>query len=125
MTKIFTSAVFVLGALVSVNAMAGGNIEAGKAAVEKYACASCHGKDLNSPISPDYPKLAGQDKDYISHALLAYQRGDQGANANGRVQPIMAGMAKQLSAQDIQNIGAYVGSLPGSLIVVTQSRFRK
>ena len=30
---------------VSFSALAGGNIEYGKDLVEKYSCASCHGKD--------------------------------------------------------------------------------
>ena len=43
------------------------DIAAGKALVEKGGCVACHGKDLNAPISPDYPKLAGQHPDYLYH----------------------------------------------------------
>ena len=105
----------VLLAGVSLNAVAGGNAEAGKAAVAKYNCASCHGADYNSPVDPSYPKLAGQHADYLEHALKAYQRG---ANAgNGRGNAIMGGMAKPLSKKDIADISAYLASLPGSLVV--------
>lgn len=123
MKKTMISLACVLASAVSVNAMAGGNAEAGKALVAKYACNSCHGADLSSPIDPAYPKLAGQLPDYIAHALTAYQRGGDGANANGRVQAIMGPMAKQLSATDIQDIAAYVGSLPGTLVVVKEPKF--
>jgi cytochrome c553 len=123
MKKTITSLVCVLAAVASFNAMAGGNVEAGKALVAKYACTSCHGADMSSPIDPSYPKLAGQHPDYIAHALTAYQRGGDGANANGRIQPIMGPMAKQLSPKDIQDVAAYVGSLPGSLVVVTEPKF--
>ena len=103
----------VLLAGVSLNAAAG-NAEAGKAAVAKYNCASCHGADYNSPVDPSYPKLAGQHADYLEHALKAYQRG---ANAsNGRGNAIMGGMAKPLSKQDISDIAAYLSSLPGSQV---------
>lgn len=101
--------------LLSFNAFAGGNIEAGKAATEKYNCASCHGKDFNSPIDPSYPKLAGQHQDYLEHALVSYQRGKDGANGRGNA--IMGAQAKPLSNQDIQNIAAYLHSLPGSLVL--------
>ncbi len=101
--------------LLSFNAFAGGNIEAGKAAAEKYNCFACHGKDYNTPIDPSYPKLAGQHQDYLAHALIAYQRGANGANGRGNA--IMGAQAKPLSRQDIQNIAAYLHSLPGSLVL--------
>ncbi|WP_428719397.1 c-type cytochrome [Undibacterium curvum] len=101
-------------AMLSATAQAAGNIDAGKAVAEKLNCASCHGKDFNSPIDPAYPKIAGQHKDYLEHALKAYQRGD---GPNGRTNAIMGGQAKALSAADIANISAYLSSLPGSLVV--------
>ena len=78
-------------------------------------CASCHGKDYNTPIDPSYPKLAGQHRDYLEHSLVAYQRGADGANGRGNA--IMAAQAKPLSRQDIANIAAYLNSLPGTLVL--------
>ena len=101
-----------LALALSMNAFAG-NVEAGKAAAQKYNCASCHGADYNSPIDPSYPKLAGQHADYIEHALVAYQRGN---GANGRGNAIMGGMAKPLSKKEISDIAAYLASLPSSLV---------
>lgn len=101
--------------LVSQSVLAGGNVEAGKLAAEKFNCASCHGKDFQSPIDPAYPKLAGQHQDYLVQALKAYQRGDKGPN--GRANAIMGGQAKALSAADIENIAAYLHSLPGTLVL--------
>lgn len=115
MKNLIKTATLVLASAVSVGAHAAGNIEAGKAAAQKYNCFTCHGQDYNTPIDPAYPKLAGQHRDYLEHALIAYQRG---ANAtNGRGNAIMAGQAKQLSKQDVQNISAYLASLPGSLVI--------
>ncbi|MET3107555.1 cytochrome c553 [Oxalobacteraceae bacterium GrIS 2.11] len=102
-------------ATVATSAWAGGDISEGKAAVEKYGCAACHGADLNSPIDPTYPKLAGQHQNYLAHALVAYRRG--GGVANGRVNAIMNGQAKPLTDKDIANITAYIASLPGNLVV--------
>src|SRR5260364_445873 len=47
----------------------------GRAQVERSTCAACHGKDLNTPISADYPKLAGQHADYLYITMRAYQNG--------------------------------------------------
>lgn len=99
---------------VSFGASAAGNIDAGKALAEKYSCAACHGKDYNSPIDPSYPKLAGQHRDYLAHALIAYKRGD---SANGRSNAIMTGQVKPLTNKDIQDLAAYLHSLPGTLSV--------
>jgi cytochrome c553 len=97
----------------SFSAMAGGNVAAGKAVADKYSCFACHGKDYNTPIDPSYPKLAGQHKDYLVHALTAYKRGD---SANGRSNAIMTGQVKPLSNQDIQDLAAYLHSLSGTLV---------
>ena len=67
-------------------------------------CASCHGKDGNTPIDPSYPKLAGQHRDYLERALLDYK-------SEARKNAIMVGQAKQLSRQDIQNLAAYYATL--------------
>ena len=100
--------------LVSFNAFAG-NIEAGKAAAEKYNCFSCHGKDYNTPIDPSYPKLAGQHEDYLVVAMTAYKRGADGANGRGNA--IMGAQVKPLSSKEIKDIAAYLHSLPGSLVL--------
>ena len=102
-------------AVLMSNAFAGGDVNEGKALVEKFGCAACHGADFKSPIDPTYPKLAGQHQDYLEHALVAYRRG--GGVANGRVNAIMNGQAKPLTNKDIQNIAAYVSSLPGTLVM--------
>lgn len=105
----------VLALVMSSAALAGANIEAGKAAAAKFNCASCHGANYNEPIDPSYPKLAGQHKDYLVQALKSYQRGAVGLA--GRSNAIMEAQAKALSNADIENIAAYLNSLQGSLIL--------
>ena len=111
MKKILT---VLFGSVISISAFASGNIDAGKALADKYSCAACHGKDFNTPIDPSYPKLAGQHKDYLGHALTAYKRGD---GANGRNNAIMTGQVKPLSNQDILDLAAFLHSLPSSLVI--------
>ena len=92
------------------------DLEAGKAAFEKYTCASCHGADAKTSIMPSYPVLAGQHADYIAHALHAYKRGQAGVKgANVRVNAVMGAMAQQLSDDDIANISAWVAAQPSPL----------
>lgn len=115
MKKNLAYALLLASSALSVSAFAAGNVELGKAAAEKNNCASCHGKDYSTPIDPSYPKIAGQHQDYLAQALTSYQRGAEGMNGRGNA--IMGGQAKQLSRQDIQNIAAYLHSLPGSLVL--------
>lgn len=114
MKKILASTVVLLAAL-SCNVFAAGKVEAGKALAEKQNCAACHGADFNTPIDPSYPKLAGQHEDYLVTAMIAYKRGGNGANGRGNA--IMGAQVSALSRQDIENIAAYLHSLPGSLVL--------
>lgn len=115
MKKYFALTIVTLCSAVSLNAYARGNVEAGKAAAQKYNCAACHGADYNTPIDPSYPKIAGQHADYLAHALVAYKRGADGPNGRGNA--IMSAQAKPLSQKDIQDISAYLHSLPGKLVM--------
>ena len=96
-----------------------GDAAAGKAVWEKVNCASCHGPDAKSPIDPAYPILAGQHADYLTHALMAYQRGAAGApaSANVRKNAVMGAFATQLSKQDIDNVTVWLSTQPGPLKV--------
>ena len=106
MKQTFALAAALLLASASVQAA---DIAAGKAKAEAQ-CADCHAanNDWNKPVDPSYPKLAGQHKDYLAHALKEYQSG-------GRKNAIMAGMAAALSRDDIDNLTAYFASLNGDL----------
>ena len=114
MKKNLAYAAVLMSSVVSLSAFAGGDIAAGKAIADK-TCAACHGADFKSPVDPSYPKLAGQHEDYLAHAMIAYQRGADGAN--GRSNAIMGGQVQALSRKDIQNIAAYLHSLPGPLVL--------
>jgi len=115
MNKLHTFAAALLtGVLLSFNAAAA-DIAAGKAAAQKFNCAACHGADYNSPIDPSYPKLAGQHRDYLEVAMVAYLRGAQGANGRGNA--IMEAQIKPLSRQEIRDIAAYLNSLPSQLVL--------
>ncbi|MDX3904076.1 MAG: cytochrome c [Pigmentiphaga sp.] len=110
------------GALLSLSALVpahAGDVAAGKAVYDRINCASCHGADAKTSIDPSYPQLAGQHADYLAHALKAYRRGQANAapSANIRKNAIMGAFAVQLSDKDIEDVAAYLASLPGGLAV--------
>lgn len=88
----------------------------------KGGCAGCHGANFSKPMDPSYPKLAGQHRDYLYIALKSYQ--EQGHSTWGRGNAIMSGMAKPYSRAELKKIADYLGSLPGELQAVPQSKFR-
>ena len=96
---------------------------AGKVAelVTKGACASCHGENFSKPISPAYPRIAGQHSDYLLAALRSYQSEKPFI---GRGNAIMGGVAKQFSLADLKLLADYMGSLPGELQTVQPVRFK-
>jgi cytochrome c553 len=99
-----TAIILAVAALsLSMQAQAQGVIEAGKA--KSATCAACHGADGNSPTAM-FPRLAGQQQDYLLHSLKAYKSGK-------RKNPIMAGQVASLSAMDMENLAAYYAAQPG------------
>jgi cytochrome c553 len=93
-----------------------------QALLEKGACASCHGVNFSKPISPAYPKIAGQHADYLYVALRAY--GVEGNPQIGRANAIMSAQVKPFTRAELKAMADYLASLPGELRVVPQSRFR-
>lgn len=85
-------------------------------------CVSCHGANFSTPIDPSYPKLGGQHADYLFIALKAYQT--RNSARIGRDNAVMGGMAAPFSHKELQLLAQYIGSLPGDLKTVPESRFR-
>ncbi len=108
-------AAIALGALAMSNPAAAASASNGKALVESHNCAACHGANLNKPVSPEYPKLAGQHASYVYWALRQYQMGNGNPNL-GRNNAIMQAQVQSLSQSDMKDIAAYVESLDGDLV---------
>ena len=99
----------ILSLLASCSVWAQGSIEAGKA--KSQTCVACHGADGNSQLAM-YPKLAGQHAKYIEKQLKDLKLGMTSGGKQGRVDPVMGGMAMPLSEQDMKDLAAYYASLP-------------
>ncbi|WP_321964337.1 cytochrome c [Paraburkholderia sp. J7] len=104
-----------LAAALALNPAHAADVSNGKALADSHNCAACHGPGLNKPVSPEYPKLAGQHADYIYWALRQYQMGTGNPHL-GRNNPIMQAQVQSLSQSDMKDIAAYIESLSGDLV---------
>jgi cytochrome c553 len=114
MFKAACAATALLG-LAAANVAYAADAGNGKVLADAHNCAACHGVNLNKPVSPEYPKLAGQHGDYVYWALRQYQMGN-GNPHFGRNNPIMQAQVQSLSQSDMKDIAAYVESLSGDLV---------
>ena len=101
--------------LVAANVAHAADAGNGKVLSDSHNCAACHGVNLNKPVSPEYPKLAGQHADYVYWALRQYQMGNGNPHL-GRNNAIMQAQVQSLSQSDMKDIAAYVESLNGDLV---------
>ncbi|MFM8696278.1 MAG: c-type cytochrome [Betaproteobacteria bacterium] len=92
------------------------------ALLQKGACISCHGANCNKGVDPSYPKIAGQHADYLYVALKSYKT--EGQAQLGRANAIMGAQVKQFSLAELKAMANYIGSLPGDLKTVPQSKTR-
>ncbi|QGZ54176.1 c-type cytochrome [Paraburkholderia acidiphila] len=106
---------FALAAALALSPAHAADVSNGKALADSHNCAACHGPGLNKPVSPEYPKLAGQHADYIYWALRQYQMGTGNPHL-GRNNPIMQAQVQSLSQSDMKDIAAYIESLGGDLV---------
>ena len=108
MNKFWIAMVAAAGLAAAGTAVAGGDAAKGK---EKAAiCSACHGADGNTPLTPEYPKLASQPADFLEKALRDYKSGK-------RKNPLMGPHAQNLSKQDMKDLAAYYSKLSGDLKV--------
>ncbi len=90
-------------ALIASGPSLAANPAAGKE--KSKTCAACHGPDGNS-AAPDFPRLAGQNFDYLVKALAEYKAGE-------RKNAIMAPQATSLSQRDIEDLASFYSRQPG------------
>jgi cytochrome c553 len=69
------------------------------------ACSTCHGAEGKG--NETFPRLAGQHADYLMKQLLVFQRTDERPEGS-----IMKTVAHDLTAQNIQDVAAYLQAMP-------------
>jgi cytochrome c553 len=93
----------LLFSLVSINAFASGDYQAGK--IKAYTCTGCHGIVGYKNTYPTYhvPRIGGQNKEYLVISLQAFKSGE-------RKHKNMSLQAEALSDQDIEDIAVYLAA---------------
>ncbi len=70
-------------------------------------CIACHGKDAKKPLTPEYPRLAGQNAKYAERQMLDIK---SGARANGNA-AAMKGVMHLVSDEEIKVLADYLSKL--------------
>ena len=79
----------------------------GKALYLEKTCIACHGKDAKKPLTPEYPKLAGQNAKYAERQMLDIK---SGARANGN-SAAMKGVMHLVSDEEIKELAKYLSEI--------------
>ena len=100
----FLLAVALCAALAcTTTALAGDDVVKKKA---DEACAACHGPEGNKPVTPETPRLAGQQYEYLVQALIEYRKGT-------RDNAVMTAMAKPLTEKQVRELAWYFSRQQG------------
>lgn len=74
--------------------------------VEK-TCVSCHGPDAKTPLLPVYPKLAGQNADYLFQQLQDIANGVR----TNSMTAAMAGIMQNVNEEEMRILADWLGGL--------------
>lgn len=80
----------------------------GKALYADKGCAACHGEDAKTPLQEGFPKLAGQNADYMLNQMKDIK---SGARTNGQSVDSMKPIVEDMSEDDMKAVSAYLASL--------------
>jgi cytochrome c553 len=108
----------VLGAFAAAPALAAD----GKQLFADKGCTACHGEDAATPLQEGYPKLAGQNADYLFNQLKDIK---SGARANGQVPDTMKPIVEDLAEGDMRALADFLGTLPRAQTVPAEHAGKK
>jgi cytochrome c len=74
---------------------------------KEKTCVACHGKDAKTPLTPIYPKLAGQSAAYAEAQMKDIK---SGARSNGQT-AAMKGVMHLVSDAEIKILADYLSKL--------------
>ena len=103
--KIWTASFALVSVILCAFALSA-SAQDGKALYVEKGCGTCHGPDGGAPIAPNYPKLKGQNADYLIVQLKAFRSGERKGPQVALMQP----MALTLNDQETELIAKYLQS---------------
>lgn len=96
------------------------DITDGAALYTAKACLSCHGEGGNKPLMPNYPKLAGQNADYLVQQMKDIK---SGARNNGQ-SAVMKAIVAPVTDDEFLKIAKYLeaqGATPAAATPTAQT----
>jgi cytochrome c553 len=104
--------------LLAIGALCHAPFAAASAALDAHSglvttCAACHGAAGQGSASGGVPRLAGQNADYLAHALSMFKGGT-------RASPVMQSVAHNLSDSDMRELADYFSAQQPPLASATQ-----
>ncbi len=103
MTRSIVSAAVLLASLTPLAASA---LDGAKLFKEK-TCLTCHGKDGKTTIMPNYPKIAGQNRDYVLQQMKDIK---SGARNNGQT-AAMKGIMHLVNEEEMEALADYIATM--------------
>lgn len=103
MMKMKISTVLVLISVYSTHLFAAD----GKALYVEKTCVACHGPNGKKALLPDYPKLAGQNKEYLVRQMMDIKEGKR-TNGNSAA---MQGVMHLVSEDEVKAIAEYLSKV--------------
>src|SRR3990167_1218008 len=105
-TKLFFAA--AVAALASSAAFADG-----AALYAEKTCIACHGKEGKKPMTPTFPKLAGQNAAYLEQQMLDIRTGARANGSSAAMKGVMVNPEgyQLVSDKDIKEIAQYLSKL--------------
>lgn len=79
----------------------------GKTLYLEKGCAGCHGQAAEKPVLSLYPKLAGQNKDYLVDQILQIKNGERSNGSSAAMSALVA----TLSDAEVHRIAEYLSEL--------------
>ncbi len=76
----------------------------GKTLYAQKICGTCHGPTGSTPLQPSYPKLAGQNADYLVVQLKAFKTQERKSAQSALMWP----MAAQLSDSEMELVSKWL-----------------
>jgi cytochrome c553 len=104
LVRAFLLAVALCAALACTTTTLAGD-DVGKKKADE-ACAACHGPEGNKPVTPETPRLAGQQYEYLVQALIEYRKAT-------RDNAVMTAMAKLLTEKQVRELAWYFSKRQG------------
>ena len=85
----------------------------GAALYAEKTCIACHGKEGKKPLTPTYPKLAGQNAAYLEQQMLDIRSGARANGSSAAMKGVMVNPEGDVivSDKDIKEIALYLSKL--------------